>query len=162
MPLLFLSLTYEVEAQKRIMSCNILDVISKEDAFGNKPKENTHSVYEYDSSGSVTEKNFGQSGAPSQKETIQNIILIDTFGFFTPECNGRYDNRNIEVYSTISSVKEQKQYFKNIYWVSRIETGKENALGIGIVSKSLNVFHVFYVAISGNDVKIIKKKSGDF
>ncbi len=161
--ILFISLcACSSEAQLKAISCNVLEVILKENDFKYEKAKNSSPVYKYDTLGNLTIKIFEQKKINIAKVVSSKIILIDTFGFFSPKCSGSYSRSSIEVRNTPLSLSEQKQELKNLFWVSGIGTGKDNAFCISILRQASNEIFIYSLSILGYDIKVIKKKEGVF
>jgi hypothetical protein len=159
--LLFLLFPVVSQAQHHVMARSILDVILKENDFGYATARNTRSSYEQNSSGNVTEKIYKETKLPNIKGINNKIVLIDTFGFFTPQCSGRYGSIDIQVCNSLSACGVQKQDLNRLFWVGGIGTGKEEAFCVAITQQSSNSFCIYYLSILGHDIKVIKKKQGE-
>lgn len=84
-----------------------------------------------------------------------SIVLIDTVGFFTASCEGRYGTRYIKIVD-----KPVKRIQANTYGVNI--GANEKGFAVGLLHQRSNEFSVFYFSILGSEIIIRKVSQGDF
>jgi hypothetical protein len=94
----------------------------------------------------------------------EKIILIDSLGFFTKACSGNYQKRAVEIYDKLPAdtmvYLNNHRYKPGLYFVDILT--KDQGLVVSFFSKSGNSYTAFLFSITGAQIKILKRRSGDF
>jgi hypothetical protein len=85
------------------------------------------------------------------------IILIDTFKIFTPDCNGTYGGREIEVLNTIPAKIEPEMFS-----ISNIMTSKSEGFIISILQILTRHGVGYSISVSRQNIAVTKTTIGDF
>ena len=145
--------------QRQSFACRILEIIALDRSAERGKAAAVETSYRInDTTGEITAIQKKKAGRllPVRQE---HVIFIDTFRFFTPGCSNVYGNQDIEVRS---ETPDRKLLKPNMFFISGISTARENALAIAIFHPRSNHVAVYYIAVSGNDIRIIKRSGGDF
>lgn len=162
----FLLSCYPAGAQSKSFSCRILELIAKDGrAFHPSAiaddEERTEHVNPID--GTVTLVIAKRKDSSVRKNAGERlIILVDTFGFFTPQCGGSPGKLRINILNEPSGLTGRGGAPAIEYWVSGIATGRENTLAIAIYHPRTNEQFVYYLSVMGMEIRIKKIARGVF